>query len=650
MSVVPDTWDEKDNSVEVTFSAGARGKKYDWRTDTAYIEDLPIRGMILDTLNEGAHVLRNHGLDSGGRPTLKDVFGAVVPGSARAISDTDARARLRFSRGASNAELVQDIKDSIVRKWSYGYVKRGQPIISTDKETGLEVRTWENHEPFEISATPVPFDSGASTRNAQPEARAQRTQEDVMTEDEKKRADELRAKEDRDQRAMDIDAARAEGRAEGKAEGTTEGATSEATRTKDIRTAAGKIGLSDHEGVRALIEDPTISIDDARSKLFDIKAEADNAPENDTRVVFGSDGTDSSKRTAALTDALAYRAKPDLAEANEGAKHFQGFGLREIARDCAKRAGHDVESMGPSQLFEAAMNMGTRAHSTSDFPLILANAVNKNFRTAFAQESLNFADFAGRRVVSDFKEVKEIQLGNFTTLPVVPEGAEIKYGTMGELQEVWAVLSYGERFGITRQAMINDDMGAFGTIPVRMSSMVNRTMLDVFWALFTANANLSDGTALFHADHGNYTAAGSGGAPSVTQIGNGRLLFNTQTDINGNPLALSPTHIMYPAALQTTVDLLRGPVAPTETGNVVPGYINGLIPIWEPRLDNDSKVKWYMASKMWESVVYGFLAGQEAPRFTSREDWDRQGMEFKLEHDFGAGITGSRGLYLNDGA
>ena len=454
----------------------------------------------------------------------------------------------------------------------------------------------------------------------------------------KQEADATRAKETQDA----IDAATDKAREEG--------ATQEATRQKDIEAAADLVGLGDNEDVRAMIGDTTVGINEARGKLLEFKAAADAKTKvSGSFATSGDSGTDSSARSAALTDALAHNAMPGD-KPSEGAQHFSGMRVRDIAKDCVRRMGLDADAMGPGQLFETALGMdGARAHSTSDFPLILANAANKNFRAAFAQESLNFESFAGRRVVNDFKEVKELQLGNFTSLPVVPEGAEITYGTLGESQETWAVLSYARRFGIFRQALINDDLGAFGSIPARMASAINRTMLDVFWALFTANANLADGIALFHASHANLTAGGAGGAPSVTQIGKGRLSFRTQTDLDGNPLSLIPSHLIFPSALEDKVEQVMGTIVPATTANVTPSYIRSLQPISEPRLDNSSITKWFMASSMWQSMVYGYLAGAEMPRFSSRPDWERQGIEFKIEHDFGAGVTDWRGVYQNAG-
>jgi len=632
-STVPSSYNDEERTIDVVFSTGARVRKYDWRRGEAYLEDLPLSGMDLEALNNGAHVLRQHGMDSFG---LDDVFGSVVPGTAR-IEDGQAVATIKLSRAAGDQEIVGKVADGIVRKWSYGYERIGEYERSIDEDTGVEVRTWAAHRPYEISAVTVPADGGTDTRSAQPEVPAAEStvQEDTMT-DEEKRAAEQKAKQEQDAKI-----------AAAEKEASKRALAADAERRSAITESASLVGLADNDDVRKMLDDTDCTVDAARAKIIEIKAEQDKA--NDTRSAFeGITDGGVHERRQALTDALAFRARPH-AEPSEGARYFAGMTLRDMARDCLRRAGfQSIDAMNPSELFANAMNMGSRAHSTTDFPLILADAVNKNFRAAFAQESLNFTGFAGRRVVSDFKDNKELQLGNFTSLPEVPEGAEIKFGTVGEQRETWALLSYGRRFGMTRQMMINDDLSAFNSIPARLASAVNRTMLDLFWALFTANANMSDGNALFSSAHSNITS--SGGAPSVTQIGKGRQIFAEQTDAEGNFLSLMASHIIFPPDLADSVDLVQGALVPSQTSNVRPSYITGLEPVMEPRLGANSSTIWYMAAAAWESVVYGYLAGQEAPRFSSKESWETQGMEYKIEHDFGCGVSDWRGLYYNAGA
>jgi hypothetical protein len=84
-----------------------------------------------------------------------------------------------------------------------------------------------------------------------------------------------------------------------------------------------------------------------------------------------------------------------------------------------------------------------------------------------------------------------------------------------------------------------------------------------------------------------------------------------------------------------------------QTSNVVPQIIRSLQPIVEPRLT--AAKPWYLIAASWPSLVYGYLEGSEGPRIASRESWEIQGVEIKVEHDFGCGVSDYRGLYLNAG-
>jgi hypothetical protein len=77
-----------------------------------------------------------------------------------------------------------------------------------------------------------------------------------------------------------------------------------------------------------------------------------------------------------------------------------------------------------------------------------------------------------------------------------------------------------------------------------------------------------------------------------------------------------------------------------------------MTPIIEPRLDPASATAWYLICDptQAESVVYGYLEGSEAPRIETREAVNADAVEFRVTHDFGAGVVDYRGLYKDPGA
>jgi len=106
----------------------------------------------------------------------------------------------------------------------------------------------------------------------------------------------------------------------------------------------------------------------------------------------------------------------------------------------------------------------------------------------------------------------------------VPESGEFKRGKLVEGKETWVLSTYGKIIGITRQAIINDDLGAFTRTPFLLGQEVAMLEADTVVGIITANGNLADGVALFEATtHKNLIAAGA--AISVDAIGAVRVLM-----------------------------------------------------------------------------------------------------------------------------
>ena len=80
------------------------------------------------------------------------------------------------------------------------------------------------------------------------------------------------------------------------------------------------------------------------------------------------------------------------------------------------------------------------------------------------------------------------------TLEQVNEDGGFKRGSMIDSEETYSVATYGKIFGITRQAMVNDDLGAFSDIARRLGIAAAQ-----FEAQFLANfllANSGDGQTM----------------------------------------------------------------------------------------------------------------------------------------------------------
>lgn len=106
--------------------------------------------------------------------------------------------------------------------------------------------------------------------------------------------------------------------------------------------------------------------------------------------------------------------------------------------------------------------------------------------------------------------------GDARLLERLNEHGEIKAGTMAAAREANKVETWARKIGVTRQVLLNDDLGAFADLDRRMGQAAAETEARILVVLLEAGSGngptLSDGKTLFQADHGN--KAGTGAAIS----------------------------------------------------------------------------------------------------------------------------------------
>jgi hypothetical protein len=205
---------------------------------------------------------------------------------------------------------------------------------------------------------------------------------------------------------------------------------------------------------------------------------------------------------------------------------------------------------------------------------------------------------------------------------------------------------YGIVFSISRQMLVNDDLGAIDQIIAGAGDMVLVFENTTFFKMFLSNPILNqDGAAVFSVPHGNISSAGT--TPSVAGISAGRQWFRTQTSISGNPLNTPPSIILTGPAQETAADQMVTAITPTLSANVNP-FSGRLRSVSDATITDNS---WYLMADPARvpSFVYGFLAGSNDPRIRTESPFGVQGLKISLEHDFGCGAVDFRGSFKNPG-
>ena len=249
-----------------------------------------------------------------------------------------------------------------------------------------------------------------------------------------------------------------------------------------------------------------------------------------------------------------------------------------------------------------------------------------------------------------------MDIGFFGSLPLLPEGAEYSYGTIGERGEQIVLATYGKKFSITRQAIINDDLDAFTRIPLLMGRAAIRTVGDLVYAVLTQNATMSDGKTLFHADHKNLL---TGSAITTASIDEMQAQMALQ-ELDGQPLNIGMKYLLVPRTLRgAALTVLNsefevaGEVASGKRNNTTPNTVRGTFEvISDARLDKASKTAWYGVADpaMFDGIEVAYLDGNSTPYLEQKDGWDVDGVEFKVRIDAGVAPLDFRTFAKNPGA
>lgn len=351
--------------------------------------------------------------------------------------------------------------------------------------------------------------------------------------------------------------------------------------------------------------------------------------------------TDTEKRSAAMTDALLMRGGIHVENAAEGAQQFRSMRLRDLMIDHLEHEGKtNARYMDDATLIREALT------GTGAFPNILAATVNKAASTAYVAAPTTFEAFTSEGAMSDFKPTKSVRISEAGELVEIRENGEFKHDELTDDGVDKVLATYGRSFSLTRQAIINDDLGMLTKIPQSYAAAARRGLNRLVYQMLADAKN-------YDAKKGNKAAAGS--ELSVASLSEGRKAMRTQKNIrNKEILNIAPKFLIVPAALETAANqLLHSLSDPSQTNAaVVNPFSNSLQIICDAELDALSEKAWYLAAAPGvgvDTIEVSYLNGNKAPMIESRPSWERLGMEFRIYMDYGVTVLDHKGLYLNEG-
>lgn len=425
--------------------------------------------------------------------------------------------------------------------------------------------------------------------------------------------------------------------------------TADAIRAEERTRAATITDLVHRHNLGALVANDLIargvSLDAARTAILERISERDGAGlGNATVTPRGMDETET--RRLAMQEALSFR----LGGAPEMTERARAYAEDSIVDLAASRLG---ERRVPGS-FGAREELLQRAfHTTSDFPLLLANALNNGLAARYAYAVPTYRSIARQRSYQDFRDHNTVRAGDWPSLqPVDQDAGALNAATFKEAREKTRVAAYGVMVNLSRGLLVNDTMRGLQQVLDNQGSAVARFEDQTAYAVIVSGASSNGPTMLetarqmFNTTDGTLAAAAA--AITNASLGLGRAALVKRTSADGSLLGITASILLVGADKQTEAEQIVAPIAAAQASNV--NIFSGRLQvITSARITGNA---WYLFAdpSVAPCFEWGLLDGYTAPRFRMEEPFGRQGMSLSLEHDFGFGAIDYRGGYRNAGA
>lgn len=663
--VVPGSINKEKRIAEVTWTTGARVLRQPW-FDEPFLEELSL---------DPAHV-RMDFLASGKAPVLDahQQWGGMA--SQIGVIDTArldgerGTASLRFSQREDVTPIWQDVQDEIVRNVSVGYQVHKYLRMDPGVEGGdpqYPVYRAVDWTPKEISPVPLPADTGAEFRGdaaagATP-ARYRCTlvfrSEETTMKDPITPATAAPPPPAAADPVKPVDATRAAAEAATKAE---------RERAEQIR------GLVKRQGLDGAMADELVTkgatLEQARVAVLDKLAAASDEIRTEQHVQVGDEPKDKFLRGAQAW--LLERSSVDLIRRAQAAKvkgfegleldggEYRGMTLLELAKESLRLRGVNTRGWDKLRIAGAALGVtrdaGVGMATTSDFTILFENTLNKMLLGAYATTPDTWSRICKVDTVPDFRPSNRYRVGSFGTLDSKNEKGEFKSKAIpdGEKRTI-SVATKGNIIAITREAIINDDMGSLADLAARFGRAARLTIEVDFYALLALNSGLgptmSDSNPFFHSSRSNVN--GTGSAISVAGIEADANAMAAQRDPSGNEiLDLRPSVLLVPKTLGGEARVINdAQYDPVDNKFQKPNRVRGLFrDVVDTARMTGTRRYLFADPGIAPAFVVAFLEGQgQAPYLEQRMGFEVDGTEWKVRLDFKVQEFDPRGAVTNAG-
>ena len=379
-----------------------------------------------------------------------------------------------------------------------------------------------------------------------------------------------------------------------------------------------------------------------------------------TAALCSSIGMSEETVTESLTAEVGVKAAE---KAMDEAASLRGFNVHKLihlvlhAHGRSVSPGQGIDDSVLASALECGSNIRASAgFSTISLPGILSRVANKAMLQSYNEGMGVARQFCAETDTTDFKQFDRYRMTEAGDFEELGATGEIKSSTLTEETLSNQVKTFGRMFGITRQMLINDDLGAMLAIPSMLGKMAARTLEK---SVLTLLANASTGAASSNFFFSTSTAkkkanyaAGAATALDIDSLGTAYKLFLDQVDSQGNPVMIEPALL-----LTTTKNAVNGRklfndasyrFTNATTKETIENQWQGQFrPLASPFLSQlaTTEDEWYLLPNPTDTAVINiaYLRGQRTPVISQSDvDFNQLGVQMRGVFDFGVALWDQR--------
>jgi len=330
--------------------------------------------------------------------------------------------------------------------------------------------------------------------------------------------------------------------------------------------------------------------------------------------------------------------------------------------ECAKLFAEVIKGDRPSWYLKEAM-------VTSDFPDLFGDLLYRQLLGNFRAWQPTYPAYFRIFDLNDFRKLNLYTIdGGQTLLPIVTQREPYKEIIFTEGKFQLQVVKHGQRYGISFEMVIDDDLNAFTQRPAMMAVAARRTEEN----LATKQVVDVNGPHASFFTVGNKNIVTANPVLTVQGLQTAFKVLGAQVDVSGDPIIIDVVTLVVPPALEITamniLEALTLEVRGASGGGTAEQFlnvrnwmkgrlrlaVNPYLPIVASSLTTDP---WFLVADPADvtqrpAFMFGFLRGRRDPQLFVKDsnqrqlgggvvnplegDFDSDSIDYKLRHIIGA--------------